>query len=593
MIELNELNNLQNVFSAVDYSVVIAMLLTSMGIGLYHSWKRRGMTSDELEYLMAGRKMTVIPVSLSILASSLSSLGLLIFSTEMYLYGSGFFFYIFPQFAAVWFFNKFMLPIFHGLKITSLYHYLEKRFDRRVRIFGSASFILLAVLYMPILLYMPCLSFKQFTGIDVKITGTVLVVVVITYTCIGGFRATVWTDVFQSIAMFGAIFIVLVKGYVDLVKEVGAKAIFQLNYNTDRYIFPTLNPDPTLRQSIWSIFIGGMCITSCCNQLVVQRCLALPTLEKARRATWIYIVLFCMIFVIGVFGGSLLVTVFRHCDPKIAGIVDEYDQLFPLLVLLLSHTLPSLMGIYMGGMFCASLSSISTFLNSLAAVVLEDFCKPFVRLSNRAKGLIMRCVVVAFGLSTIPLITIAEKTDTIGQFAVRIESITGSSILGIFVLGIFCPSINGTCALIGGISCIFLVGWICFSASKAIADGSLAFDIKPIEYRGCSEIFNITMNLDNLELNQNLTHLTKETEGSDVMFLFRISFLYYLPLGILTTIFIAFIARIFLGGNEEVDSKLIWQYSRSQKHIKVNQRDVLEDEECGKLMRHEGNVMIN
>uniref|UniRef100_A0A1B0CRL9 Sodium/solute symporter n=1 Tax=Lutzomyia longipalpis TaxID=7200 RepID=A0A1B0CRL9_LUTLO len=457
----------------------------------------------------------------------------------------------------------------------------EAVFDRRVRIFGSASFILLAVLYMPILLYMPCLSFKQFTGIDVKITGPVLVVVVITYTCIGGFRATVWTDVFQSIAMFGAIFIVLVKGYVDLVKEVGAKAIFQLNYNTD-HLIPILH---FVNQ--FGLYLLEACVLPpVAINLLYSDALLFPLL---RRQEELHGFTLCSSYS----GGSLLVTVFRHCDPKIAGIVDEYDQLFPLLVLLLSHTLPSLMGIYMGGMFCASLSSISTFLNSLAAVVLEDFCKPFVRLSNRAKGLIMRCVVVAFGLSTIPLITIAEKTDTIGQFAVRIESITGSSILGIFVLGIFCPSINGTCALIGGISCIFLVGWICFSASKAIADGSLAFDIKPIEYRGCTEIFNITMNLDNLELNQNLTHLTKETEGSDVMFLFRISFLYYLPLGILTTIFIAYIARIFLGGNEEVDSRLIWQYSRSQKHTKVNQRDVLEDEECGKLMRHEGNVMIN
>lgn len=136
---------------------------------------------------------------------------------------------------------------------------------------------------------------------------------------------------------------------------------------------------------------------------------------------------------------------FSSCDPKSSGIIKEYDQLIPLLVLLTSKSLPGLKGIFIGGLFCASLSSISTYLNSLAAVILEDFCKTFYKgnLSKRIRSFIMRGVVVGFGLIAIPLTVIAEKTDTILQFSYTIESVISSPVLGIFIMGIFFPSIDG------------------------------------------------------------------------------------------------------------------------------------------------------
>lgn len=113
--------------------------------------------------------MSVVPVSLSILASSVSGLCLIGFATEMYLYGSAYLYGILNVMLAIAFFNKFLLPVFHALEITSIYNYLEKRFNRKVRIFGSCSFVILATLYMPILLYMPCLSFNQGENLNVSL----------------------------------------------------------------------------------------------------------------------------------------------------------------------------------------------------------------------------------------------------------------------------------------------------------------------------------------------------------------------------------------------------------------------------------------
>lgn len=40
--------------------------------------------------------------------------------------------------------------------------------------------------------------------------------VCIFYTCVGGLKAVVWTDVVQLVMMFGAIFLVMIKGTYDV-----------------------------------------------------------------------------------------------------------------------------------------------------------------------------------------------------------------------------------------------------------------------------------------------------------------------------------------------------------------------------------------
>lgn len=55
------------------------------------------------------------------------------------------------------------------------------------------------------------------------------------YTCAGGLKAVVWTDVIQSVSMFGALFIVAVKGTMDLG---GSNNVFKAAWSTDRIEAP-------------------------------------------------------------------------------------------------------------------------------------------------------------------------------------------------------------------------------------------------------------------------------------------------------------------------------------------------------------------
>uniref|UniRef100_A0A6B2EHX8 Putative solute symporter family protein n=1 Tax=Phlebotomus kandelakii TaxID=1109342 RepID=A0A6B2EHX8_9DIPT len=159
------------------------------------------------------------------------------------------------------------------------------------------------------------------------------------------------------------------------------------------------------------------------------------------------------------------------------------------------------------------------------------------------------------------------------QLTNSFEGVTSGSVLGIFILGIFFPSINGSCALTGGIAGLILMGFISFSAQTAIAAGDLVFETKPLSHEKCYDVFNITVNLNETSL---------ETERSYVFPLFRISYLFYIPLGIVTTISVAFLMRYLTGGNKpgDVDSTLISRLVQS-RDTDVNEiarsQDILEE----------------
>lgn len=109
------------------------------------------------------------------------------------------------------------------------------------------------------------------------------------------------------------------------------------------------------------------------------------------------------------------------------------------------HELPGLTGLFVAGVFSAALSSLSTCLNSMSAVVLEDFVKPFVKqpLTEQTISWIMRLVVVGVGVFCLCLVFLVEKMgSTVLQLTMSLEAITNGPLLGIFTIGIMLPWIG-------------------------------------------------------------------------------------------------------------------------------------------------------
>jgi solute carrier family 5 (sodium-coupled monocarboxylate transporter), member 8/12 len=54
------------------------------------------------------------------------------------------------------------------------------------------------------------------SGIDIHAITPITCVCCIFYTCVGGIKAVIYTDVVQSLMMFGAMFLVIIKGTLDV-----------------------------------------------------------------------------------------------------------------------------------------------------------------------------------------------------------------------------------------------------------------------------------------------------------------------------------------------------------------------------------------
>lgn len=201
---------------------------------------------------------------------------------------------------------------------------------------------------------------------------------------------------------------------------------------------------------------------------------------------------------------------------------------------------PGLPGLFVAGIFSAALSSLSTGLNSLSAVVLEDFIKPQVKapLSEQTINYIMRGIVLICGFSCVALVFIVQHLGAVLQMSMSISGITNGPLFGIFIMGLTIPWINSESAFYGGLSGLFSVIYISFKAQAAIASGEIYYKTKPFSVNGCSYDFDRSI--------LNMTH-GPEVHELEFKSLHHISYLWYILFGTMVTILASFVFSLMFG----------------------------------------------
>uniref|UniRef100_A0A182UDH0 Sodium/solute symporter n=1 Tax=Anopheles melas TaxID=34690 RepID=A0A182UDH0_9DIPT len=422
-------------FDWPDYVVFVLMLLICIVIGIFfgykdhqkhkHRRKQARRESEALDYLVGGRKMKIFPVSVSLVASWISGISLLGTSTEIYVYGTQYCYIVFAVIMMGFVMHHVFLPVFHELQITSAYE----------------------LLWMPIVIYVPALAFNQVTGMSIHIVTPIVCMICVFYTSIGGLKAVVWTDVIQSGVTLLALLAVLIKGTYDVG---GPAEVVQRNIAGGRLEAPIFDPDPTLRHSIWIILLGApvwFCYGVSCSQDMIQRFLALPTLEDARKALKGFVIGWIVVNVIFFLIGMLVYATYYRCDPLTTQLARAKDQLLPLFVMETFAAYPGMTGVFVAGIFSAALSSLSSALNALSAITLEDFFKPYCKkpLTEKQIHYIMRGSVLVYGAMSVLLSILVEHLGTVMQLTMTLSSASGAPLFGLFVMGILMPWVNGTC----------------------------------------------------------------------------------------------------------------------------------------------------
>lgn len=114
--------------------------------------------------------------------SMFSGITLLGVPTEVYLYGSYYFYTVLNIIAAGLFTAYVSMPLFYKLQVASVYEYLELRFSSTVRKFASLLYIASLMIHVPIVIYGPAIAFSQVTGYSFHVITPVICIICITYT---------------------------------------------------------------------------------------------------------------------------------------------------------------------------------------------------------------------------------------------------------------------------------------------------------------------------------------------------------------------------------------------------------------------------
>lgn len=101
------------------------------------------------------------------------------------------------------------------MKVSVIFQYLQMRFGTAARLIASFAFSLQLLLYTGVVLYAPALALEATTGISTSVSVISLGLVCTFYSTIGGIRAVLVTDVFQSLLMLTAVIMLIVTAAVD------------------------------------------------------------------------------------------------------------------------------------------------------------------------------------------------------------------------------------------------------------------------------------------------------------------------------------------------------------------------------------------
>ncbi|KAI7807578.1 sodium-coupled monocarboxylate transporter 1 [Triplophysa rosa] len=533
-------------FSVWDYVVFAGLILFAAGIGLFQAIRGRKETSSS-EFLLGGRQMTAVPVALSLTASFMSGITVIGTPAEAYLYGTPFWLFVFSYAIMSTISAELFVPLFYRLNITSTYEYLEMRYNKLIRIIGTSMYIAQTALYTGMVIYAPALALNQITGLDLWGVLVATGVVCIIYCTLGGLKAVIWTDVFQMVIMLAGFVAVIARGAA---LQGGLGRVWNDSYHGGRLETFSFDPDPLRRHSFWTIVVGGSLMWTSMysiNQSQVQRYISCRTMTQAKLALYVNMVGLWVTVSLAMLSGLTMYSIYKDCDPFSNKDVGATDQLLPYLVMDILADFPGLPGLFVAAAYSGTLSTVSSSINALVAVTVEDFLKPSLPwLTERQLSWINMGMSVFYGAVCIGMAGVASMMGNILQAALSIFGMISGPLLGLYVLGMFFRCVNSTGGLVGLISGLIITLWVGIGAQlyPPLPEKTLRL---PLSVDGCiaPEMNQTTTMTPFSTVLQTTTPMPRPALADSW---YSLSYLYFCPVGIIVTMITGLFVSAVSGG---------------------------------------------
>lgn len=361
---------------------------------------------------------------------------------------------------------KYYLPFFRRLNVTSAYEYLERRFNYATRLMASSLFIVFMVARMALVLYLPSLALTTVTGIDIYTCIVLMGLITIIYCTMGGVEAVVWGDVVQGIILVGGALFAAV--YLMVNTDGGVGAFMEIGVANDKFRLFDWSLDWT-KATFWVVILGGLAnnlISYTSDQTVIQRYLTTKDERSAGRGILMNGLMSVFISVAFYAIGTGLYTFFKTHPAELDYTMTNADAIFPFFMM--SQMPAGLAGLLIAAIFAATMSTISSNINSISTAFSVDIYKHFVPGVTDKKMLqVARTTGIVTGVIGIGLAILMATWSILSllDYFNTILGLLSSGLGGLFLMGIFFDRIGARPALIG-----FLAGTAVVFALNAYTD---------------------------------------------------------------------------------------------------------------------------
>ena len=451
-------------FGLLNWAVLAAYLIGMVLLG-YYFMRREGGAGD---FFTGGGRVPWWAAGMSIYATMLSAITYMAYPAKAF--ATDWTYY--PMLVTILLVSfpviRYYLPFFRRLNVTSAYEYLERRFNAATRLMASALFIVFMVARMALVLYLPSLALTAVTGIDIYVCIVLMGCVTIVYCTMGGVEAVVWGDVVQGFILVGGA--VLAAGFLIFGTEGGFEGFLAIGSEAGKFRLFDWSFDYR-SATFWVIILGGMAnnlISYTSDQTVIQRYLTTKDERSARQSILMNGAMSVGVSIVFFVIGAGLYTFYKTNPAAMDFTMQKADVIFPFFMM--SQLPAGVAGLLIAAVFAATMSTISSNINSVATAFSIDFYKrrrpqtgdkEMLRVARRA------CVAAGVIGMAIALLMATWEILSLLDFFQEILGLLSGGLGGLFLMGIFVPRIGGKAALTGfvcGVTAVFVTKY-CTEAS--------------------------------------------------------------------------------------------------------------------------------
>ncbi len=442
-------------FTLLDYIVIIIYLAGVAFVGI----KVAGRQASTSDYFLGNRDIPWWAVLFSVVATETSTLTFI--SVPAVAYGGNLTFlqltlgYIAGRIIV----SIYFLPKYFQGNITTAYQFLGQRFGQSMRNITSTTFMITRLLADGVRLFATAIplavilrlggAFAGWSDLDLYLLSiSVISLITLFYTLIGGIKAVVWMDVVQMGVYIGGAFAAawfLINGLneglstaLTLADETGKLELFNFGFDLS---FKDFIAEP---YTFLTAFVGGAVFSVASHgtdQIIVQRLLTTRNLKDSQKAlVWSgFVVAFQFALFLGI--GILLFAFYNAQSAEALGLATA-DAIFAKFIV---EELPTgLSGLIVAALFAAAMSSLSSSLNSLASSSTMDLYKPYFGESNSQEQdlkvsrifTFLWAIILTASAFFFAFLQLQEgQSPAIVELGLGIASYTYGGLLGAFVLG--------------------------------------------------------------------------------------------------------------------------------------------------------------